>query len=131
MAYSGGGDEEECLAQGWPCAHPHHRGWSLIALLTDGYAEGELSSQEKVKGHNITRIVGLETFGIVADALAADAKRLFACTTNVSELPGRNSTGKEIQAQGHVGNRLLEHIHEAYAVDRKYISVKKSGKKGK
>lgn len=89
-------------------------------------------SQEKVKGHNITRVVGLETFGIVPEELAADAKRLFACTTTVTALSGRNSTGKEVQMQGHLADRLFEHIHRDHGVDRKHINVKKSGKaKGK
>jgi len=89
-------------------------------------------TEVKVKGHNITNVVGLETYGIVPEDLASAAKQAFACTSNVTNLPGKNSAGKEVQLQGHLGARLLEHLHEVYGVERRCIAVKAQGKsKGK
>ena len=86
--------------------------------------------QIKVKGHSITRVIGVETYGIDAEELAIEAKKAFACTTTAEALPGKSSTGMQVELQGHIGDQLLEHLHKAHGVPRKYIKVKKpKGKK--
>merc|ERR1719456_2156229 len=61
-------------------------------------------------GHNLTRVVGLETYCVKPEALAQDLKKHLNCTTSVEDLPGKDAKDKMMQTQGHVQNELIEYL---------------------
>merc|ERR550514_1901490 len=75
-------------------------------------------------GHNITRVVGLETYCIQPEALAQELKRLLNCTTSVEELPGNKIKDKMMQTQGHVQTEVIDYLKKVYNVNKKFVDVK-------
>jgi len=75
-------------------------------------------------GHNLTRVVGLETFSLSPDTLAQDLKKTLNCTTTVEELPGNKTKEKMLQLQGHVDNELKDYLLSTYGIPKSYVTVK-------
>lgn len=48
----------------------------------------QIVTERRQGNKKVTRLSGLETFLLDADALAAELQKKFACSTTVSELPG-------------------------------------------
>lgn len=75
-------------------------------------------------GHNITRVVNLEYYGLNPETMAADLKKKLNCTTHVEDMPGKNVKDKMLQMQGHVQQELGEYLLENYGIPQKFMSVK-------
>ncbi|CAA6673188.1 unnamed protein product [Spirodela intermedia] len=70
----------------------------------------------------VTRLSGLETFLLDADALAAELQKKFACSTTVSELPGKKGQN-EVLVQGGVIEDLARHLVDHYGIPKRFIEV--------
>jgi len=71
----------------------------------------------------VTKVTGMESFGIDADTLANDLKTLMAASTSISPLPGKNNKNQEVMVQGRAMTELANHLMTTYSVPKKYIEV--------
>jgi len=80
-----------------------------------------LVEQRQGKKH-VTRVSGLETFGIVPSALSSEFSKLFAASTTIQQLPGKNA-GEEILVQGNVLKGVSDYLTDKLCIPKKYIEV--------
>ncbi|KAK9069947.1 hypothetical protein SSX86_010345 [Deinandra increscens subsp. villosa] len=69
----------------------------------------------------VTKLSGMESFLIDAEPLASELQKKFACSTSVTELPGKK--GHEVLVQGGVIDVLARYLVEQYGIPKKYIEV--------
>jgi translation initiation factor 2D len=82
-------------------------------------------SAEKRQGNKrVTRVAGLEAYLVDVEACAAELRSKLACSTSVSELPGKNNPGHEVLVQGGVVDRVAEHLVGVYGIPKKSILTK-------
>ncbi|KAL2530616.1 eukaryotic translation initiation factor SUI1 family protein [Forsythia ovata] len=74
-----------------------------------------------------TKLSGLESFLIDAEALASDLQKKFDCNTTIAELPGKK--GLEVLVQGGIIDDLARHLVEQYGIQKRYIEVLDKTKK--
>eukprot|EP01062_Namystynia_karyoxenos_P036376 TRINITY_DN26491_c0_g1_i1.p1 TRINITY_DN26491_c0_g1~~TRINITY_DN26491_c0_g1_i1.p1 ORF type:complete len:608 (+),score=136.72 TRINITY_DN26491_c0_g1_i1:81-1904(+) len=77
---------------------------------------------EARRGHNVTVVGGLEAYGIKAEELGADVKRLLACTTSVSEVAKeKGETRYDLVVQGHRNESIAKRLHQAWGIPEEAI----------
>ncbi|XP_020238274.1 eukaryotic translation initiation factor 2D [Cajanus cajan] len=81
----------------------------------------QLLTERRQGNKKVTKLSGMETFLIDAEALASELQKKFACSTTVAELPGKK--GQEVLVQGGVIDDLARHLIEQYGVPKRYIEV--------
>ncbi|ESW05863.1 hypothetical protein PHAVU_011G215800 [Phaseolus vulgaris] len=81
----------------------------------------QLLTERRQGNKKVTKLSGMETFLIDAEALASELQKKFACSTTVAELPGKK--GHEVLVQGGVIDDLARHLMEQYGVPKRYIEV--------
>ncbi|XP_057793781.1 uncharacterized protein LOC131010327 [Salvia miltiorrhiza] len=81
----------------------------------------QIITERRQGNKKVTKLSGLESFLIDAEALASELQKKFACSTTVSELPGKK--GLEVLVQGGVIDDLGRHLVEQYGVQKRYIEV--------
>ncbi|KAL2326523.1 hypothetical protein Fmac_025581 [Flemingia macrophylla] len=81
----------------------------------------QLLTERRQGNKKVTKLTGMETFLIDAEALASELQKKFACSTTVAELPGKK--GQEVLVQGGVIDDLARHLIEQYGVPKRYIEV--------
>ncbi|KAL2893924.1 Eukaryotic translation initiation factor 2D [Bienertia sinuspersici] len=69
----------------------------------------------------VTKLSGFEIFLMDAESLASELQKKFACSTTVSELPGKK--GHEVLVQGGVIDHLAKHLIDQYGVPKRYIEI--------
>ncbi|KAF1896714.1 hypothetical protein Lal_00034413 [Lupinus albus] len=102
---------------------PHHvvtRGNESI-VRKGGLKPIQLLTERRQGNKKVTKLSGLESFLMDADALASELQKKFACSTTVGELPGKK--GHEVLIQGGVIDDLAKHLIEQYGVPKRYIEV--------
>ncbi|MED6217773.1 hypothetical protein PIB30_020744 [Stylosanthes scabra] len=87
----------------------------------------QLVTERRQGNKKVTKLSGMETFLIDAEALASELQKKFACSTTVGELPGKK--GQEVLVQGGVIDDLAKHLIEQYGVPKRYIEVLDKTKK--
>ncbi|RDX97928.1 Eukaryotic translation initiation factor 2D, partial [Mucuna pruriens] len=87
----------------------------------------QLLTERRQGNKKVTKLSGMETFLIDAEALASELQKKFACSTSVAELPGKK--GQEVLVQGGVIDDLARHLIEQYGVPKRYIEVLDKTKK--
>ncbi|XP_027360513.1 eukaryotic translation initiation factor 2D isoform X2 [Abrus precatorius] len=87
----------------------------------------QLVTERRQGNKKVTKLSGMETFLIDAEALASELQKKFACSTSVAELPGKK--GHEVLVQGGVIDDLARHLIEQYGVPKRYIEVLDKTKK--
>ncbi|XP_061365739.1 uncharacterized protein LOC133309012 [Gastrolobium bilobum] len=87
----------------------------------------QLVTERRQGNKKVTKLSGMETFLIDAEALASELQKKFACSTTVAELPGKK--GHEVLVQGGVIDDLGRHLIEQYGVPKRYIEVLDKTKK--
>lgn len=81
-------------------------------------------SVDKRQGNKrVTRVVGTEAFLVDPDMLAAVCQKMFACSSSVAPLPGKNQ-GSEVVIQGNVPEKVTDYLTKVCGVPYKCISVK-------
>ncbi|KAL1533954.1 eukaryotic translation initiation factor 2D-like [Salvia divinorum] len=81
----------------------------------------QIITERRQGNKKVTKLSGLESFLIDAEALASELQKKFACSTTVSELPGKK--GLEVLVQGGVIDDLGRLLVEQYGVQKRYIEV--------
>ncbi|KGN63082.1 eukaryotic translation initiation factor 2D [Cucumis sativus] len=81
----------------------------------------QIMTERRQGNKKVTRLSGLETFLLDAEALASELQKKCACSTTVAELPGKK--GYEVVVQGGVIDDLARHLIEQYGIPKKYIEV--------
>ncbi|XP_023550339.1 eukaryotic translation initiation factor 2D [Cucurbita pepo subsp. pepo] len=81
----------------------------------------QIMTERRQGNKKVTRLSGLETFLLDAEALASELQKKCACSTTVAELPGKK--GYEVLVQGGVIDDLARHLVEQYGIPKKYIEV--------
>ncbi|KAG5120441.1 hypothetical protein JHK82_034861 [Glycine max] len=87
----------------------------------------QLLTERRQGNKKVTKLSGMESFLIDAEALASELQKKFACSTTVAELPGKK--GHEVLVQGGVIDDLARHLIEQYGVPKRYIEVLDKTKK--
>ncbi|XP_078428509.1 eukaryotic translation initiation factor SUI1 family protein isoform X2 [Wolffia australiana] len=82
----------------------------------------QIISERRQGNKKVTRFSGLETFLIDADTVAAELQKKFACSTSVTELPGKKGQS-EVLVQGGVIEDLARHLVEHYGIPKRFIEV--------
>ncbi|KFM26052.1 Eukaryotic translation initiation factor 2D [Auxenochlorella protothecoides] len=82
----------------------------------------------KKRGHPITTISHMESFGFVPDDLAKDFQKAFSSSCSVGELPGKQEHDMEITMQGDLGAKVAVWFTAHHGIPAKYIDVKGSKK---
>ncbi|KAL8060040.1 hypothetical protein ABFX02_03G127400 [Erythranthe guttata] len=81
----------------------------------------QILTERRQGNKKVTKLSGLESFLIDPETLASELQKKFACSTTVSELPGKK--GLEVLVQGGVIDDLARHLVEQYGVQKRYIEV--------
>lgn len=81
----------------------------------------QIMTERRQGNRKMTRVSGLESFLMDAEALASELQKKFACSTSVAELPGKK--GHEVLVQGGVIDDLAKHLVEQYGIPKRYIEV--------
>ncbi|CAI8600575.1 unnamed protein product [Vicia faba] len=81
----------------------------------------QILTERRQGNKKVTKLSGMESFLIDAEALASELQKKFACSTTVGELPGKK--GLEVLVQGGVIDDLGRHLVEQYGVPKRFIEV--------
>ncbi|KAJ9167236.1 hypothetical protein P3X46_021902 [Hevea brasiliensis] len=87
----------------------------------------QIVTERRQGNKKVTKVSGVETFLMDAEALASELQKKFACSTSVQELPGKK--GHEVLIQGGVIDDVARHLVEQYGVPKRYIEVLDKTKK--
>ncbi|KAL0314038.1 UNVERIFIED_CONTAM: Eukaryotic translation initiation factor 2D [Sesamum angustifolium] len=81
----------------------------------------QIVTERRQGNKKVTKLSGLESFLIDAEILASELQKKFACSTTISELPGKK--GLEVLVQGGVIDDLARYLVEQYGVQKRFIEV--------
>ncbi|XP_059297353.1 uncharacterized protein LOC132050225 isoform X2 [Lycium ferocissimum] len=81
----------------------------------------QIMTERRQGNKKMTKLSGVESFLLDAEALASELQKKFACSTTVAELPGKK--GQEVLVQGGVIDDLARYLVEHYGVPKRYIEV--------
>lgn len=81
----------------------------------------QILTERRQGNKKVTKLSGLESFLLDAELLASELQKKFACSTSVSELPGKK--GHEVLVQGGVIDNLGKYLVEQYGIPKRYIEV--------
>ncbi|KAF5738822.1 eukaryotic translation initiation factor 2D isoform X2 [Tripterygium wilfordii] len=87
----------------------------------------QIVTERRQGNKKVTKVSGVETFLIDAEALATELQKKFACSTTVAELPGKK--GLEVLIQGGVIEEVGKYLIEQYGIPKRYIEVLDKTKK--
>ncbi|KAL6997424.1 hypothetical protein U1Q18_007550 [Sarracenia purpurea var. burkii] len=87
----------------------------------------QLITERRQGNKKVTKLSRFESFLVDAEPLATELQKKFACSTSVTELPGKK--GHEILVQGGVIEDLGRHLVEQYGIPKRYIEVLDKTKK--
>ncbi|XVF63448.1 hypothetical protein PTKIN_Ptkin09bG0087700 [Pterospermum kingtungense] len=87
----------------------------------------QIVTERRQGNKKVTKVSGLEIFLMDAEALASELQKKFACSTTVTELPGKK--GLEVLIQGGVIDDVARHLLEQYGIPKRYIEVLDKTKK--
>ncbi|CAH3015379.1 unnamed protein product [Porites evermanni] len=105
-------------------------------LIRKGKIESiEIKVEQRMGNKKVTLIRNLELYGISPQEFAHNIQLKAACSTSVSQLPGKNiSPGMQVLIQGNQVAIVAKFLLDEYKIPKKYISGLehlKSGKKKK
>ncbi|KAK0577584.1 hypothetical protein LWI29_035399 [Acer saccharum] len=87
----------------------------------------QMVTERRQGNKKVTKVSGLETFLIEAEALASELQKKCACSTTVAELPGKK--GFEVIIQGGVIDDVAKHLVEQCGIPKRFIEVLDKTKK--
>ncbi|KAJ7541784.1 hypothetical protein O6H91_10G076500 [Diphasiastrum complanatum] len=82
----------------------------------------QIVTERRQGNKKVTRVSGLESFLVDAELLAAELQKKFACSTSVTELPGKRGQ-YEVLVQGGVLEDLGRHLVQHYSIPKKFIEI--------
>ncbi|KAJ6827795.1 eukaryotic translation initiation factor 2D [Iris pallida] len=87
----------------------------------------QIMTERRQGNKKVTKVSGVESFLLDAELLASEFQKKFACSTSVTELPGKK--GHEVLVQGGVISDLAKQLVDHYGVPKRYIEVLDKTKK--
>jgi len=75
---------------------------------------------------NVSKITGLEAFGIDPAKFAHEMQKRLASSTTVSPLPGKSASGDEVLIQGNMASELIDVLtspSSVYGLPRRFVEV--------
>lgn len=81
----------------------------------------QILTERRQGNKKVTKLSGFEPFLLDAESLALEFQKKFACSTSVTEIPGKK--GHEVLVQGGVIDNLGKHLVVQYGIPKKYIEV--------
>ncbi|XP_059631037.1 uncharacterized protein LOC132273942 [Cornus florida] len=102
-------------------AHHRVRRGSESVVCKGALKTIQIMTERRQGNKKVTKLTGLESFLLDAEALASELQKKFACSTTVAELPGKK--GHEVLVQGGVIDDLGRHLVEHYGIPKRYIEV--------
>ncbi|XP_019152138.1 PREDICTED: eukaryotic translation initiation factor 2D [Ipomoea nil] len=81
----------------------------------------QIMTERRQGNKKVTKLSGLESFLIDPEVLASELQKKFACSTSVTELPGKK--GLEVLVQGGVIDDVARYLVEQYGILKRYIEV--------
>ncbi|RWR90294.1 eukaryotic translation initiation factor 2D isoform X1 [Cinnamomum micranthum f. kanehirae] len=102
----------------------HHRvsRGNVSAVRKGALKTVQIVTERRQGNKKVTRVSGLESFLMDAEALASELQKKFACSTSVAELPGKKGQ-HEVLVQGGVIHDLGKILVEQYGIPKRYIEV--------
>ena len=89
-----------------------------------GVKNMHLQVEERQAGRKfITKVAGMEYFGIDPEELSASAQKKYNTSASVQDLPGKSETGKEVQIQGNLLAEMLAYLESKYGITAAYVDV--------
>ncbi|KAH8939027.1 hypothetical protein BDL97_15G015600 [Sphagnum fallax] len=88
----------------------------------------QIMTERRQGNKKVTRLTGIESFLVDADVLATELQKKFACSTSVTELPGKKGQS-EVLVQGGVLEDLGKHLVQHYGIPKKHIEILDKTKK--
>lgn len=88
----------------------------------------QILTERRQGNKKVTRVSGIESFLMDAEALASELQKKLACSTSVAELPGKK-VQHEVLVQGGVIENLAKILVEQYGIPKRYIEVLDKTKK--
>ncbi|KAK1274732.1 hypothetical protein QJS04_geneDACA009956 [Acorus gramineus] len=82
----------------------------------------QILTERRQGNKKVTKVSGVESFLIDAEAFASELQKKFACSTSVADLPGKKGS-YEVLVQGGVIDDLARHLVEHYGIPKRYIEV--------
>ncbi|KAL0909906.1 hypothetical protein M5K25_020815 [Dendrobium thyrsiflorum] len=95
---------------------------SEVAVRKGSIRPIQIMAERRQGNKKVTRVSGVEYFLMDAESLASELQKKFACSTSVSELPGKKGQ-YEVVVQGGVIDDLAKHLVDYYGVPKRYIEV--------
>ncbi|PKU86392.1 eukaryotic translation initiation factor 2D isoform X1 [Dendrobium catenatum] len=95
---------------------------SEVAVRKGSIRPIQIMTERRQGNKKVTRVSGVEYFLMDAESLASELQKKFACSTSVSELPGKKGQ-YEVVIQGGVIDDLAKHLVDYYGVPKRYIEV--------
>ncbi|CAH9115953.1 unnamed protein product [Cuscuta epithymum] len=101
----------------------HHRvtRGNGIAIRKGALKPIQILTERRQGNKKVTKLSGLETFLVDGEVLASELQKKFACSTSVTELPGKK--GLEVLIQGGVIDDVARHLVEHYGIPKRFIEV--------
>lgn len=87
----------------------------------------QIMTERRQGNKKVTKLSGLESFLIDPEVLASELQKKFACSTSVTELPGKK--GLEVLVQGGVIDDVARYLVEQCGILKRYIEVYDKTKK--
>ncbi|KAF6142217.1 hypothetical protein GIB67_037135 [Kingdonia uniflora] len=81
----------------------------------------QIMTERRQGNKKVTRVWGFESFLIDAESLASELQKKCACSTTVTELPGKK--GFEVLIQGGVIGELAKYLVDRYGIPKRYIEM--------
>ncbi|XP_020585725.1 eukaryotic translation initiation factor 2D [Phalaenopsis equestris] len=93
-----------------------------VAIRKGSIRPIQIMAERRQGNKKVTRVSGVEYFLLDAESLASELQKKFACSTSISELPGKKGQ-YEVLVQGGVIDDLAKHLVDDYGVPKRYIEV--------
>ncbi|KAH7435891.1 hypothetical protein KP509_06G082800 [Ceratopteris richardii] len=82
----------------------------------------QIVTERRQGNKKVTKVTGMECFLVDAEHLANELQKKFACSTSVSDVPGKKGQ-YEVLVQGGVIEDLGRHLVSQYGIPKKYIEI--------
>jgi len=99
-----------------------------ISQIISGKLEPVVSREERRGGHkSVTRVKGLETFGVSPANVAKELRKSFAASTTVNNIPGsaksKSPALQEVIIQGKMNKAVVDYLVSTYKIPAKFIET--------
>ncbi len=91
----------------------------------------EVIVEQRSGKKQMSRIIGLERFGIDSTPFAKEMARLYSASATVNEIQQGNKTSREVLVQGNICNEFPSRMNELYQIPKDLIKLPTSTASGK